>query len=242
MLRCTCWVLQSPRQVNLTRSFMIFHAVPRRNARIMARDLRKKDKVRCNSWHESVGLCQVLLRFFVYKYHCRGCGRYFHQRLEGILPWQSSSEALKKQVYRNHTHGVLRKILAQNFRKSDSTISCYHCHMHPLQNSKLLTLQMPRVLGIDKHFFSRQMRFATTSCDFKKRRVFDVAPGQLMAALTSYLDRLKGGKARWCYLYGPVGNLPFHCAKIPSQSLYRRRPVPCRVSCFAPFDENLPHN
>ena len=155
-------------------------------------DLRKKDKVRRHVWHESVGLRRVLLRFSVCKYHCRGCGRYFRQRLDGILPWQRSTEALKKQVYRQHTQGISRKSLASNCRKSDSTIARYYDHMYDLENRKLLTLQVPRVLGIDEHFFSRQMRFATTFCDLKTRRVFDMAPGQSHAALAPYLDDLKG--------------------------------------------------
>ena len=52
-------------------------------------DLRKKDEVR-----------RLLLRFMDCEYHCRGCGRYFRQRLDGIQPWQRSTEALKKHVYR----------------------------------------------------------------------------------------------------------------------------------------------
>ncbi len=64
--------------------------------------------------------------------------------------------------------------------------------MYDLENRKLMTLQVPRVLGIDEHFFSRRMRFATTFCDLRKRRVFDVAPGQSKAALASYLSELKG--------------------------------------------------
>ena len=155
-------------------------------------DLRKKDKVRRHVWHEAVGLRRVLLRFSVCKYHCLGCGRYFRQRLDGILPWQRSTEALKKQVYRQHTHGISRKSLAQNFNKSDSTIARYYDHMYDLENRKLLTLQIPRVLGIDEHFFSRRTRFATTFCDLKKRRVFDVARGQSNTALAPYLNELQG--------------------------------------------------
>ena len=155
-------------------------------------DLRKKDKAQRRVWHESVGLRRVLLRFSVYKYHCLGCGKYFRQRLDGIMPWQRSTEALKRQVYRQHTHGISRKSLGRNFRKSDSTIARYYDQMYDLENRKLLTLQIPRVLGIDEHFFSRGMRFATTLCDLKRRRVFDVAPGQSNVALAPYLSELKG--------------------------------------------------
>lgn len=155
-------------------------------------DLRKKDKAHRQVWHESVGLRRVLLRFSVCKFHCRACGRYFRQRFDGIQPYQRSTEALKKQIYRQHTHGISRKSLGRHFDKSDSTIARYYDHMYDLENRKLLTLQVPRVLGIDEHFFSRRMRFATTFCDLKTRRVFDVAPGQSNAALAPYLDDLKG--------------------------------------------------
>jgi len=153
-------------------------------------DLRKKDRIIRTVSHESVGLRRVLLRFAVCKYHCRRCGRYFRQRLDGILPWQRSTEALKKQVYRHHSQGISRKSLAGNFEKSDSTISRYYDHMYELENRKLLSLQLPSVLGIDEHFFSRRQRFATTLCDLKKRRVFDVAAGRSGASLSEYLQGL----------------------------------------------------
>jgi transposase len=156
-----------------------------------AQDLRKKDKAQRHVWHESVGLRRVLLRFAVYKFHCRACGRYFRQRFDGILPWQRSSEALKRQVYRQHTQGISRRSLAENCGRSDTTIARYYDHMYDLENRKLLTLQVPRVLGIDEHFFSRGMRFATTFCDLRKRRVFDVAAGRSRADLKPYLHNLK---------------------------------------------------
>ncbi len=153
----------------------------------------KTDKARRQVWHESVGLCRVILRFSACKYHCRTCGRYFRQRLDGILPWQRSTEALKKQIYRHHTHtpGISRKSLASNCRKSNNTIARYYDHMYDLENRKLKTLEIPRVLGPDEHFFSRQMRFATTFCDLKKRRVFDVAPGRSASSLAAYRSDIK---------------------------------------------------
>ena len=143
------------------------------------RTLATKDKILRCVWHESVGHRRVLLRFFVCKYLCCSCGRYFRQRLEGIMRWQRSTEALKRQVYRLHTHGISRKALARECGKSDSTISRYYDQMYRLENRKLLSLQTPRILGIDEHFFSRRMRFATTFCDLQRRRVFDVSCGPL---------------------------------------------------------------
>lgn len=156
-----------------------------------ARDLRRKDKVQRQVWHESVGLRRVLLRFVVCKFHCRACGRYFRQRLEGILPYQRSTEALKRQVYRQHTQGISRRSLAENCGRSDTTIARYYDHMYDLENRKLLSLQVPRVLGIDEHYFSARKRFATTFCDLRKRRIFDVAAGRSGGDLRSYLSDLK---------------------------------------------------
>jgi len=156
-----------------------------------SQDLRKKDKVRRQVWHESVGLRRVLLRFAVCKYHCRGCGRYFRQRLDGIQPYQRSTEALKRQVYKQHTQGISRRSLSNNCGRSDTTIARYYDHMYDLENRKLRSLQVPRVLGIDEHFFSRRKRFATTFCDLRKRRVFDVAQGRSHTDLRSYLHDLK---------------------------------------------------
>ncbi|KUO56931.1 MAG: hypothetical protein APF80_11395 [Alphaproteobacteria bacterium BRH_c36] len=143
------------------------------------------------------------------------------------MPWQRSSEALKKQVYRQHTHGISRKSLGRNFRKSDSTLARYYDHMYEVENRKLLTLQIPRVLGIDEHFFSRQTRFATTLCDLKRRRVFDVAPGQSNASLAPYLSELKGS---------------LDCPELLSGSPCRGRSFPCGAPGAASSHENLPHD
>ena len=94
-----------------------------------ARDLRRKDKVQRQVWHESVGLCRVLLRFAVSKFPCRGCGRYFRQRFEGILAYQHSTEALKRQsiasTRRASRGAVWRRIAgAPTPRSRAITITC----------------------------------------------------------------------------------------------------------------------
>lgn len=50
----------------------------------------------------------------------------------------------------------------------------------------------PRVLGIDEHFFSRREGYATTFCDLKGHKIFDVVQGRSEAALESYLAKLPG--------------------------------------------------
>jgi transposase len=46
-----------------------------------------------------------------------------------------------------------------------------------------LSLHCPRVLGIDEHTLHKGQRFATTFCDLKNHRVFDLVPGRSEANL-----------------------------------------------------------
>ena len=50
----------------------------------------------------------------------------------------------------------------------------------------------PEVLGIDEHFFTRKKGYATTFCDLKNHRIYDVTLGRSEAALESYFLRLEG--------------------------------------------------
>jgi len=50
----------------------------------------------------------------------------------------------------------------------------------------------PPVLGIDEHFFTRRLGYATTFCDLRHHKVYDVVLGRSEAALESYLQRLEG--------------------------------------------------
>ena len=50
----------------------------------------------------------------------------------------------------------------------------------------------PRVLGIDEHFFSRKDGYATTFCDLRAHKIFDVVLGRSEAALEGYLAKLPG--------------------------------------------------
>jgi len=48
------------------------------------------------------------------------------------------------------------------------------------------------VLGIDEHFFTRKKGYATTFCDLKNHRIYDVTLGRSDAALESYFLSLEG--------------------------------------------------
>ena len=50
----------------------------------------------------------------------------------------------------------------------------------------------PRVLGIDEHFFTRRTGYATTLCDLRKHKVYDVVLGRSQSSLEAYLQALEG--------------------------------------------------
>jgi transposase len=50
----------------------------------------------------------------------------------------------------------------------------------------------PIVLGIDEHFFTKRKGYATTFCDLKNHKVYDVVLGRSERSLDRYLSRLKG--------------------------------------------------
>jgi transposase len=51
------------------------------------------------------------------------------------------------------------------------------------------------VLGIDEHFFTRKKGFATTLCDLRKHKIYDVVLGRSEASLEAYFQRLEGREA-----------------------------------------------
>jgi hypothetical protein len=64
--------------------------------------------------------------------------------------------------------------------------------------------QCPTVLGIDDHFFTRRQGFATTLCDLRNPKIYDVVLGRSEAALRSYLQRLEGQTSRQSGVHGSV--------------------------------------
>ena len=48
------------------------------------------------------------------------------------------------------------------------------------------------VLGIDEHTIHKGQRFATTFCDLKNHKVFDIVKGRCEADLLGFLGSLQG--------------------------------------------------
>ena len=134
----------------------------------------------------------MIVRYRSYKYVCKTCGKYFNLRLQGLLGKHQSSEAFKLDVFERHSGGAAQSYLSETHNISHATVERWYKvfikdHIDGMKNNPL-----PRVIGIDEHFFTKKKGYATTIADLTKHRVFDVVLGRSEASLDDYLSKLPG--------------------------------------------------
>jgi transposase len=155
-------------------------------------DLRQKDRRIRKLRHEDWGVRHSLLGLETHKFLCRACGRHFRQRFPGILPRFRATEPFRRAVSQKHYDGISRSRLAQRERISAATVERWFAHDPRLQASEPASPLSPQILGIDEHFFTKRLGYATTFCDLKNHRIYDVVPGRSEASLDGFLRRLEG--------------------------------------------------
>jgi len=170
----------------------IFYHRQARCAHCQSKSVRKKSSYIRTVAHELIGHRRTLLRFKAYKLYCNTCRRYGNQQFPGINKHQRSTWRLQAAVFHDHTRGISQKDLAQQFNKGKATIERWYHRQYQEQAKELMNTPCPIVLGIDEHFFSRKQGFATTLCDLKKHKIFDIVKGRSEADLSSYLATLTG--------------------------------------------------
>ncbi len=154
--------------------------------------LRKKSNFMRHVRHEPIGYRQVILRFKAYKFYCHDCQRYFNQRFPGIGKHQRATERLHHHIFRRHTEGVSQKSLSRDFKMGKATIERWYHQQYLLTYKKIENKNCPTVLGIDEHFFSKKQGYATTFCNLRKHKIFDIVKGRSASDLTDYLNQLPG--------------------------------------------------
>ena len=154
--------------------------------------LRNKGWCRRTVRHDDWGFRQVILDLRVRKSRCLDCGRSFRQQLPGIQPSQRASESFQEMVFQQHLDGINRSCLGRRKGIAAATVQRYFLRRLQRQARQDHPPECPRVLGIDEHFFTRKKGYATTLCDLKNHRIYDVTLGRSEASLESYLHHLKG--------------------------------------------------
>jgi transposase len=154
--------------------------------------LRKKSKFTREVKHELIGHRPTILRFVSYKFRCYHCKKYFNQQFPGIGKYQRSTERLKAQVFNQHTNGMDQKAISKLFKIGKATIERWYHEYYLRENQEIKDRHCPSVLGIDEHSFSRKQGYATTFCDLRKNKIFDVVKGRSAKDLAEFLNQLKG--------------------------------------------------
>lgn len=155
-------------------------------------ELRKKSRYERRVRHESYGRRASILLIEGCKFICKGCCRYFNQRFPGILPRKRSTEFFRKEVFEKHNNGICQSTLAKMLNIGSATIERWYHDFLKLTVSEMKNAHCPRMMGIDEHFFSRKNGYATTICNLRNNKVFDVTLGRTDLSLESYLKNLKG--------------------------------------------------
>ena len=157
-----------------------------------SRQLRNKGRYERRVRHEDWGLRHCVLHLEAWKWQCRECGRYFRERFPGILPCQRSSEAFQRMIFRQHLDGINRSRLGRREGIGAATVERYFQRGLGRQFGEWHSSRCPQVLGIDEHFFTRRSGYATTLCDLRNHKIYDVVLGRSELSLQSYFQKLEG--------------------------------------------------
>ena len=145
-------------------------------------------KVRHDDW----GFRRCLLQLQVRKSQCLDCRCFFRQQVPGIQPFQRASESFQEMIYQQHLDGINRSCLGRRKGIGAATAQRYFLRRLQRRARQDHAPACPQVLGIDEHFFTRKKGYATTFCDLKNHRIYDVTLGRSEAALESYFLSLAG--------------------------------------------------
>jgi transposase len=145
---------------------------------------------RVRHWDLGGRCCELGLQ--ARKWLCKGCGRQFRQRLPGIPRYQRASEGFQFHIFQQHLDGINRSRLGKRRRIGAATVERYFQRCLQLQFREWHPPRCPLILGIDEHFFSRKKGYATTFCDLKNHKIYDLVLGRSEASLEAYLQGLQG--------------------------------------------------
>lgn len=140
---------------------------------------------------DTFGRCSEL-RIAIGRKHCRGCGKTFLPETPGLRPWKRSTEPWREGIYRDHDAGICATAMAKTRDLGSASVERIYAEFTSRKARERLREECPQVLGIDEHRVHRGMAFATTFCDLKNHRIFDIVPGRSEGELRGFLSQLKG--------------------------------------------------
>lgn len=142
---------------------------------------------------------QTFLKIHTHRYQCRHCGQSFIPPLPGIKKYRHSSEPFRRTIYELHRDGIAGSVLAQREDIGSASVERFY-HEYTARKAREHSDGIcPPVLGIDEHSIHRKRtrhrrgtRFATTLCNLRTHKVFDIVEGREPKDLDAYFTALKG--------------------------------------------------
>ena len=125
-------------------------------------------------------------------FNARTAGDTSGERFPGILPCQRSTEAFQRMIFRQHLDGINRSRLGRREGIGAATVERYFQRGLQRQFGEWHSARCPQVLGIDEHFFTRRCGYATTLCDLRNHKVYDVVLGRIRALSGGLFSALEG--------------------------------------------------
>lgn len=153
-------------------------------------NLRKKERFQRVLKHHSIGSAKSVLIIQTYKFHCRVCGKYFNQRMPGILPYQRVTEPFKDEVATKHHDGHSILKVSKRLSLGQATVGRYYKSYLQREFNEHKNASCPKVLGIDEKKFSKKLGYQTTLVNLQKHTVFDITLGRTESNLGKYLQRM----------------------------------------------------
>jgi transposase len=129
------------------------------------------------------------------RWRCQLCKRSFLAQLPGLHRYKRSTQAWRESIYEQHHHGICAHTLARLHKLGSASVERIYREFTILKAKERLHLRCPQILGIDEHRIAGQARFATTFCDLKNHRVFDIVAGRSERELKEFLERLEAKEA-----------------------------------------------
>lgn len=159
--------------------------------RCASKELRLKDTKLRKIKGITHGDAPMMLHIHVPKYRCKACRRTFMQEIAGVHAYSRTSQPLKEELFGKHIRGVSQTQLGRDLQMGAASCERHVQEMFSLKYRERMNTPCPVYLGIDEHHFGRKLSFATTLCDLRRHKIYDILPGKAEGSLARQLFDLK---------------------------------------------------
>jgi transposase len=94
------------------------------------------------------------------------------------------------EVYEKHHGGISQRLLSRTHGIGEATVERWYQDFILKRVKELSGRCSPKILGIDEHFFTRKRGYATTLCDLRNHKIYDVFLGRSEKAAEPHLERI----------------------------------------------------